>query len=111
LLGNAIKHHDRPTGRIEASVQTVADHYQFQIADDGPGIPPQYRERVFGMFQTLRPRDEVEGSGIGLALVKKIVETYGGTVTLGTDRPDGRGTTVRFTWPRGIDPKEHTHER
>ena len=80
LFANAIKHHDRTEGYINLSWRVVSkNYYEFSVTDDGPGISPEYQERVYIMFQTLRPRDEVEGSGMGLALVKKIVEAYGGT--------------------------------
>ncbi len=68
------------------------------MTDDGPGIPEQFRERVFGMFQTLKPRDEVEGSGMGLAIVRKLVDRQGGKVWL-AGGSDGRGLAVHFTWP------------
>ena len=107
LFSNAIKHHDRPAGRIEVSCSATDDGFwAFVVTDDGPGIPPKYHERVFEMFQTLRPRDEVEGSGMGLALVKKIVETYGGTITIASDGV--RGCSMRFTWPITISGKSHT---
>jgi signal transduction histidine kinase len=98
LLSNAVKHHDRAEGAVRLDSAPVGeDFYAFTVSDDGPGIAPQYQERVFGMFQTLKPRDVVEGSGMGLALVKKIVERYGGRVVL---RSDGvRGCAVTFTWP------------
>ncbi len=107
LLGNAIKHHDRPAhGHVWVRAERRESAVAFTVADDGPGVPPQFRERVFGMFQTLRPRDEVEGSGMGLAIVRKIIEHRGGTITLadlGPDSPapvDGtRGLAVHFTWP------------
>ena len=69
LIGNAVKHHPGPTGEVSIACEEAEDHYLFSVADDGAGIPPEYAERVFQMFQTLRPRDEVEGSGIGLAIV------------------------------------------
>jgi PAS domain S-box-containing protein len=97
LIGNAIKHHDRPDGRVEVRARTEDEHVVFAVADDGPGIAPQYQERIFGMFQTLRRRDEVEASGIGLALVQKLVEDVGGTITV--DSEVGDGTTFQFTWP------------
>ncbi len=97
LIGNAIKHHDRLQGCIRVSVEKISGGYQFAVTDDGPGIDPAHHSRVFGMFQTLRPRDEVEGSGIGLALVEKIVSLYGGEIALSSDGE--RGTRVRFTWP------------
>jgi signal transduction histidine kinase len=70
------------------------------VSDDGPGIPPEYHERVFGMFQTLRPRDQVEGSGIGLALVRRIVTRFGGDVRIECRKP--RGSVFRFRWPKEI---------
>jgi PAS domain S-box-containing protein len=108
LIGNAIKHHDRPDGRVTVSAEVVAGPLAggplagggwaaFTVEDDGPGIAPEYRARVFGMFQTLRPRDEVEGSGMGLAVVKKTVEARGGAVTVGA--AEGGGARFRFTWP------------
>ncbi len=97
LLGNALKHHDRASGCIEVGARDRDRHVEFFVRDDGPGIPPQYQAKAFEMFQTLRPRDEVEGSGMGLALVKRLVEFHGGTVQI---ESVGRGTTVRFTWPK-----------
>ena len=97
LISNAIKHHDCEEGLIHIGVITTNDGYQFTVTDDGPGIDPRHHSRVFGMFQTLRPRDQVEGSGIGLALVEKIVNLYGGEIALSSDGE--RGTRVRFTWP------------
>jgi signal transduction histidine kinase len=68
------------------------------VRDNGPGIAPEFHERIWGIFQTLAPRDKVESTGVGLSLVKKIVETRGGQVSL--DSAPGRGATFRFTWPR-----------
>jgi PAS domain S-box-containing protein len=102
LISNAIKHHDRSEGHINLSWRVAnKSYYEFSVTDDGPGIPPQYHERVFTMFQTLRPRDEIEGSGMGLALVKKIVETYGGNISITSDGL--RGSSIRFTWPIRIE--------
>ncbi|KQO58016.1 PAS domain-containing sensor histidine kinase [Methylobacterium sp. Leaf86] len=100
LIGNAIKHHDHPgDGRVRVDAHPMGDMVEFVVTDDGAGIPEQFRERVFGMFQTLRPRDEVEGSGMGLAIVRKLVERQGGKVWLNEGR-EGRGLSVHFTWPR-----------
>ena len=98
LIGNAIKHHDRPDGRVTVRAQDDEGRVTFAVADDGPGIAPQYQQRIFDMFQTLRRRDEVEASGIGLALVKKLVEHVGGSVEVASG--EGRGATFRFTWPK-----------
>ena len=101
LIGNAIKHHDHPAdGHVWVDASPADGMVEFTVTDDGTGIPEQFRERVFGMFQTLKPRDEVEGSGMGLAIVKKLVERQGGKVWLGEGR-DGRGLSVHFTWPNG----------
>ena len=99
LIGNAIKHHDRPEGRVvvRAGADAPPGYAAFEVADDGPGIAPAYHERIFGIFQTLRPRDEVEGSGVGLAVVKKAVEARGGNILVESE--EGRGATFRFTWP------------
>lgn len=99
LVGNAIKHHDRPTGRVVVVARERDDSFvEFEVADDGPGIPPELHQRAFTMFQTLRPRDEVEGTGMGLALVRRMVEAHGGTIQL--DSREGEGARFRFTWPR-----------
>lgn len=97
LINNAIKHHHRPCGQITISVQKKDDFYEFAVSDDGPGIAPQHQERVFALFQTLRSQDHTEDMGIGLAIVKKIVESEQGTISI--ESQEGEGTTVRFTWP------------
>ena len=97
LIGNAIKHHNRPDGHIHIGAQEKAGLIEFMVRDDGPGIAPQYHDRIFELFQTLRPRDQVEGSGMGLAVVKKIVESRNGTLRLESE--EGKGATFWFTWP------------
>lgn len=96
LIANAIKHHDRNTGTITLAAASDAEWMTLSVTDDGPGIEPAHFERIFRIFQTLRPRDEVEGSGVGLAIVKKSVEQFGGEVEV---QSSGRGTTFEFTWP------------
>lgn len=98
LIANAVKHHDKPQGIIRIDCEDAGDHWRFSVVDDGPGIDPRFHEKVFVIFQTLRPRDRVEGTGVGLALVKKIVETNGGEVWLESEV--GKGATFRFTWPK-----------
>jgi len=102
LIDNAVRHHDRDDGRVEVSSRYVGAFVEFTVADDGPGIVPQFHERIFEMFQTLQPRDEVEGSGMGLAVVKKIIEAYGGSIHVESSEPEG--ATFRFRWP--IEMKE-----
>ena len=82
-----------------ASTQTDRGHlYQFSVRDNGVGIPREYHERIWGIFQTLEPRDKVEGTGIGLSLVKKLVESHHGRVWV--ESSPGQGATFFFTWPR-----------
>ncbi len=105
LFSNAIKHHNGDRGVITVAARPNGPVIEFTVSDDGPGIDKEHHERVFEMFQTLAPRDEVEGTGIGLAAVKKTIENLGGTISLesGTDEP---GLTVRFTWPASMQRKE-----
>ena len=102
LVNNAIKHHDKPNGNVRISATDKGDMVEFAVADDGPGIDPIFHARIFEMFQTLRPRDQVEGSGIGLSVVEKIVASVGGTITVSS--AVGNGATFRFTWPREFPP-------
>jgi len=97
LIGNAIKHHDRSEGVIKVDVRDEGGFWRFTVRDDGPGIPKRFHEQAFKMFQTLRPRDQVEGSGMGLAFVKKTVGYFGGELSLVSE---GRGTELSFTWPK-----------
>ncbi len=99
LIGNALKHHDRETGTVAVTARDLGDFVEFRVADDGPGVPPVFHERIFQMFQTLRSRDEIEGSGMGLAIVKKSVEAYGGAITI-QSAPPSRGTAFTFTWEK-----------
>jgi PAS domain S-box-containing protein len=99
LISNAIKHHPGPQGQIVVSCQEQADQYVFAVEDDGEGIPAQYAERVFEMFQTLKPRDQVEGSGMGLAIVNRIVQWQGGRVWFESP-PSGRGAVFKFQWKK-----------
>ncbi len=98
LISNAIKHNRSESGYVKISVKELDDFYEFSVADDGPGIAPQYHDKVFVIFQTLEARDKVENTGIGLSLVKKIVEGQGGTISL--ESAEGEGATFRFTWPK-----------
>ena len=100
LVDNAIKHHDRESGTIRIDARTVAERCEFTVSDDGPGIAPEYQERIFQIFHTLKPRDEVEGSGLGLALVQKTVEHFGGSIRVESDPEHERGAKFIFTWPK-----------
>lgn len=96
LIGNAVKHaHGKPV-RIEVLWRDLGDRHEFAVRDDGPGIAPEYQERIWNLFQTLESRDNVEGAGIGLSVVRKTVESLGGSVRLSS--APGQGSTFFFTW-------------
>ena len=97
LISNAVKHHPGPLARITISARDGGDHYVFSVADDGAGVPDEYAERIYQMFQTLQPRDEVEGSGMGLAIVSRLVDWQGGRVWH-EPAPGGPGTVFNFEW-------------
>lgn len=97
LIGNAIKHRDRDNLRVTVKGKDEGDYCTFEVRDDGPGIPEQFHERVFMMFQTLKPRDEMEASGMGLAMVKKLIDYNGGDILLQSN-PDEREMVFRFKW-------------
>lgn len=109
LIGNAIKHHQGDSGSITISAAEVGDFWELSVADDGPGIPAEQRERVFEMFQTLRPRDEVEGSGLGLSLVRRSITIRGGSVSM-AETPGG-GCTVRVLWPKVLRLRSRARRR
>ena len=98
ILSNAVKHHDRVGGVIEVRCVQRGNFYEFAVLDDGPGIPPEYHELAFQMFQTLQSRDEVEGSGMGMAIIKKLVEWQGGRAWIESEEGK-RGTAIHFLWP------------
>lgn len=98
LVSNALKHGAETADlRVTIGSRSEGAFHWFSVTDNGPGIAPEYHERIFELFQTLRPRDEVEGAGMGLALVKKVVEHAGGEVRV--DSRLGAGATFSFSWP------------
>jgi len=101
LITNAVTHHDRSTGTVSVSARDVGRFWQFDVTDDGPGIPIADRDKVFEMLWSHRA-DGHRGTGMGLALVKRIVERVGGRVWL--EQVDGRGAMFCFTWPKRLTP-------
>ncbi|NER23098.1 MAG: PAS domain S-box protein [Symploca sp. SIO1C2] len=98
LISNAIKHNHHTEGTVVIALAETTDFYEFAIADNGPGIAPEFQEKIFVMFQTLEARDKIENTGVGLAIVKKIIEDKGGTIVVESQR--SQGATFRFTWPK-----------
>lgn len=105
LVSNAVKHADGEDPRVRIRCPDEGtEWYEFSVEDNGPGIPAEFREKIWTIFQTLKPRDEVEGTGIGLSVVKRTVEHYGGQVWVESE--EGEGATFRFLWPKEIEQKE-----
>jgi signal transduction histidine kinase len=98
LVSNAIKHNDKPRPKIEIGAEPTPDGWELYVRDNGPGIAPKHQSQIWGLFQTLVSRDKCESTGIGLALVRKIVEAHGGRVWV--ESVPGQGATFRFTWPK-----------
>ena len=98
LLSNAVKYMDKPQGQIKIICVEDDGFWKFGIADNGPGIEEKYFTKIFQIFQTLAPRDEFESTGVGLSVVKKIVEMYGGRVWV--ESVVGQGSTFFFTLPK-----------
>jgi signal transduction histidine kinase/DNA-binding NarL/FixJ family response regulator len=101
LIGNAIKYHDAiadARGNVEIVVADEDTLWRFSVIDDGPGIAPENQQKIFGIFQTLVGRDDMKGMGIGLAVIKKIIESQGGEVSV--ESTIGQGSTFSFTWPK-----------
>jgi signal transduction histidine kinase len=98
LISNAIKYHDKPEGYIKVYVRNANDHFEFFVEDNGPGISKTYHDKIFAIFQTLQERDSFESTGVGLAIVKKILHDRKQEIKL-TSEP-GKGSVFSFTWPK-----------
>ncbi len=98
LIGNAIKHGNADDTQVDIGLEDHGDFYCFKVSDNGPGIAPEYHGKIFQMFQTLKPRDVVEGSGMGLAIVRKHIEQRGGRIWV--ESREGEGATFNFTWKK-----------
>lgn len=104
LISNSIKYIDKPKGLIQIKNIVLEQCCQITIEDNGPGIEEEYHQKIFQIFQTLSTRDQVESTGIGLSIVKKIVEEQGGKIWV--DSIPGTGTSFTFTWPANIITKK-----
>ncbi|WP_181305703.1 CHASE3 domain-containing protein [Rufibacter sp. XAAS-G3-1] len=97
LISNALKYHHAAAGNVTIAYQQIEDQHEFSVIDDGPGIEKEYHDRIFLLFQTLQERDAVESTGVGLAIVKKIIERRGGSIWVTSTL--GKGSVFTFTWP------------
>jgi light-regulated signal transduction histidine kinase (bacteriophytochrome) len=98
LLGNALKFNESKRPFVKIGVRAIeGDMATFYVQDNGVGIEPQYHERIFGVFQRLHRREQYEGTGAGLAIVKRVVEIFGGRTWVESEL--GAGATFLFTLP------------
>lgn len=104
LINNAIKYCDKENIHIKIGADEQKDGWVFSVKDNGPGIDKQYHEKVFVIFQTLNRRDDVEGTGVGLAIVKKIIEDQGGKIWVESEA--GKGADFKFFWPKSKKQKD-----
>lgn len=98
LIGNAVKHNEKPGPAVKIYYEEQPDHYEFFIEDNGSGIEKHYQRRIFTIFQTLKDRDSFESTGVGLAIVKKIIETKKQHINV-VSAP-GKGSVFSFTWSK-----------
>ena len=97
LVGNALKFHGSEPPRVHVSAQEIKGEWRFLVRDNGIGIDPQHAERIFLLFQRLHTRAEFPGTGMGLAITKKIVERHGGRIWVESE--PGKGSTFYFSLP------------
>lgn len=97
LIGNALKYRSEKQPFIHVAAEKRGTHWLFSVIDNGIGIDSQYKERIFGLFKRLHSGDEYSGTGIGLAICKRIVERYGGRIWV--ESVPGEGSAFYFTLP------------
>jgi len=98
LISNGIKYNDKPHGMVEISVNENGKFVKFYIKDNGIGINKEYHDKIFGVFQTLAPKDKTDSTGIGLTIVKKLIEQQGGEIKVESE--PGKGSCFSFSWPK-----------
>ena len=98
LISNAIKYNDKPQGLVQIYCTSKDQHYEFVVEDTGPGIPKESHETIFVIFHTLQSRDKFESTGIGLTIVKRILEENGGKIWVESE--PGKGSKFKFLWPK-----------
>lgn len=96
LISNAVKYNDKPVGQITISAKDLGNEFEFSVADNGIGIQQEYFDKIFLIFQTLKERDAFESTGVGLAIVKRIIEDQKSTIWVESE--PGKSTTFHFTW-------------
>jgi len=98
LISNSIKHNDKPETLLKITCEEEENDYLFSVEDNGPGIGKEFHEKIFVIFQTLQARDSFESTGVGLAIVKKIIDEIGGKIWVESEV--GKYTRFLFRWPK-----------
>ena len=98
LIGNAIKHNNKEKGEVKISFVEEKEFFEFSVHDNGSGIKTEHHEKIFGIFQTLQSKDKIESTGIGLTIVKKIIEEQDGKITVSSEL--GKGSIFKFLWKK-----------
>lgn len=107
LLGNALRYAGRVAhGRVDVSAADAGAYWEFVVADNGPGIPAAQQSRIWGLFDTLEPAGTGGGTGIGLAVVRQLVEAQGGSIRV--ESQPGAGAAFRWQWPKQPRGRERT---
>jgi len=100
LLNNAYKYHHKDAGTVKVYFTEQSDHFKFFVEDDGPGIAKNHHKKIFLIFQTLQERDSFESTGVGLAIVRKILTDR--KLDIDVISEPGKGSTFTFTWPKNL---------
>lgn len=103
LVSNAVKYNDKEEGMIRITSEDAGGNYLFSVTDNGRGIQREYFEKIFVIFQTLQERDAFESTGVGLAIVKKILDDKKSNIHV--ESKVGEGTTFTFSWPKDVKPE------
>ena len=103
LISNAIKYNDKPKAEVNIYYKDNEDHYEFFVEDNGPGIANQYHERIFRIFQTLKDRDTFESTGVGLSIIKKILDSRNESIQINSAADEG--AIFSFTWKKNLNGK------
>ncbi len=109
LISNACKHHGGESGTIQVTGRAKGKNVEYSVKDDGQGISPEFHEKIFGMFQTLKSKDEVEGSGMGLAIVAKLVERIGGSISIVSKEGQGAEFIISLPATPPVNPNSGNH--
>ena len=108
LIGNSVKYRNPEQCQIGIKWKDAGSFYEFSVSDNGLGIPRKFQDKVFDLFKSFNPNSSIESTGVGLAIVKRIIETQGGKIYL--ESREGKGSNFKFLWPKGILKEKKAHK-